>query len=766
MAISITNVVAGQFEKQVLPTVVPDAAATVPSVSAGSASALSTISNGALNALSGIATLKNKKRLPWPNDLNKYASYNYIFTLFALDFENTNFPESGYLVGKGQEKLPVILKSGSGKPNNRINTSLGRTEFYMDDVVITAKTAFSEKTGNSQAFLIEFTVVEPYSMGMFMLAIQQAAYKMKWQNHIEAVYCLSVQFMGEDQSGSYSAIPKTTKYYSMQFNTIDMSVEGGGATYRCVARVSSESALLHSSVKLTSEISFAGKTVQEVLQSGSKSLTAIFNQRLKDIANANQITTPDEIVILFPTDIASKASSPKASGTVETNSAPAISPVSQASVRAVDNTIDASNSLFQTIGINKDSLRNTFYQLGSVNEIGLSPMGYSSTREGIAESLGATIYDEKTHRWDQEQIYKKIESSTFQVGQDSTIINAINQIILTSDYAKNALSKDPVNGKRRMWTIIPSVYYIQSKENLSKNGSYPKLFVYIVSPYDVLSTAQPVPGQKVQDTVYQQLLNQCVKSYDYIYSGKNTEVLRLDLKFRENFKAIYANDSYRTYRENLTKEQNSELVQESTDIVNKGGSTTNNPEDGLNYLLSFIGTTPSTGGSIGGVETEAHRAARYFYDSMLRGKDLAELEMDINGDPYWMASAGTGNYRAGGTDLDNVNTDLSVNIHNGEVDMIVKFKTPTDINDTTGLYNLNGSKALLQYSGIYKVKEVQHKFKDGQFFQTIKAKKRMIGKDETKAPTTETLASIPAVKDGTAVSINTATDTSGGIASA
>ena len=63
MAISITNVVAGQFEKKVLPTVVPDAAATVPSVSAGSASALSTISNGALNALSGIATLKNKKWL-------------------------------------------------------------------------------------------------------------------------------------------------------------------------------------------------------------------------------------------------------------------------------------------------------------------------------------------------------------------------------------------------------------------------------------------------------------------------------------------------------------------------------------------------------------------------------------------------------------------------------------------------------------------------------------------------------------------------------
>ena len=61
---------------------------------------------------------------------------------------------------------------------------------------------------------------------------------------------------------------------------------------------------------------------------------------------------------------------------------------------------------------------------------------------------------------------------------------------------------------------------------------------------------------------------------------------------------------------------------------------------------------------------------------------------------------------------------------------------------------------------------MQHKFKDGQFFQTIKAKKRMIGKDETKAPTTQTLASIPAVKDGTAVSINTATDTSGGIASA
>jgi acyl-CoA thioesterase FadM len=51
---------------------------------------------------------------------------------------------------------------------------------------------------------------------------------------------------------------------------------------------------------------------------------------------------------------------------------------------------------------------------------------------------------------------------------------------------------------------------------------------------------------------------------------------------------------------------------------------------------------------------------------MLYGKDMMQIEMEIHGDPYWLASSGTGNYRAKETMYTNVNSDLSVDIHNGE----------------------------------------------------------------------------------------------------
>jgi hypothetical protein len=65
------------------------------------------------------------------------------------------------------------------------------------------------------------------------------------------------------------------------------------------------------------------------------------------------------------------------------------------------------------------------------------------------------------------------------------------------------------------------------------------------------------------------------------------------------------------------------------------------------------------------------------------------------------------------------------------VDIAINFKTPLDINSSTGLYNMAG-KRIGEFSGLYKIKTVTHKFKGGQFTQSIVGVRRPLTVDDVK----------------------------------
>ena len=70
-----------------------------------------------IQAAKTVVTVPGKP--PFPNILHNYASYNYIWTLSVLSPNDINFPDESYRKGKIG---PIILKSASGKPNDRIST--------------------------------------------------------------------------------------------------------------------------------------------------------------------------------------------------------------------------------------------------------------------------------------------------------------------------------------------------------------------------------------------------------------------------------------------------------------------------------------------------------------------------------------------------------------------------------------------------------------------------------------------------------------------
>jgi hypothetical protein len=105
----------------------------------------------------------------------------------------------------------------------------------------------------------------------------------------------------------------------------------------------------------------------------------------------------------------------------------------------------------------------------------------------------------------------------------------------------------------------------------------------------------------------------------------------------------------------------------------------------------------------------------------LNPSDMIEIKMTILGDPYFIPSSGMGN-QIGRPVGDNIMEDGSFNYQSGEVDIVLNFRTPVDLDPQTGLYTF--TKSVDQFSGLFQIFEVESKFNQNKFTQVITAQRR------------------------------------------
>ena len=126
---------------------------------------------------------------------------------------------------------------------------------------------------------------------------------------------------------------------------------------------------------------------------------------------------------------------------------------------------------------------------------------------------------------------------------------------------------------------------------------------------------------------------------------------------------------------------------------------------------------------------------------------MINLELEIWGDPYWIINSGMGNYTSKPVEgVKDLNKDGSCNWQTSEVHIWVYFRSPLDVNQTTGLYDFKSqnhteslslsSKAgpAIGFSGIYCVNRVTTYFRQGQFRQVLRGY-RMNGQEFTGTAT-------------------------------
>ncbi len=681
-----------------------------------------------IQASKAVVTIPGKP--PFPNVLHNYASYNYIWTLSVLAPHDLNFPDETYRKGK---LGPIILKSGSGDPQNRISTvhrSLdnpqGKFDFFIDDVKISGAIGMDKTTGNTNATGLSFSITEPYSMGIFFQTLQIAALESGYFNYLDVPLLLRLEFFGHvDQFKQNISIPGTTKYFPLKIREITMRVSGQGSVYSCTAIPWNEKAHSTTYSQAKSDITISGATVQEMIQYGEKSLQKVVNDSYLESVKRKEVDVPDQILILFPTDL--KTSEATGVDDSPNNQRATVNPKEKSSSRQ-----DVLKRLGVVVGADNFNL----VQNDNVNPIGAANMGFNEYRKGESPfGKDNAVYDEKTGIFKRGNftVSKTVSEAKFAQGTD--IPNIINQVILASDYGRQALDPDKItdDGFVNWWRIDTQIYIMDSDANVSKTGRKPNLVVFRVIPYTVhhskfMATNQPAKG-------VEKITTEAIKRYDYLYTSKNLDIIDFSIEFNAAFYTATTADSGKN---NIDVQQRAKTgglaIASEEPNNNKGSGSLAAPE-----FKGSLGTVPTSAysdrvktdsGRKGGPKADdpATLAARQFHDAITEGADMVALDMKIMGDPFYLGDSGMGNYSAQATNLKGLNSDGAINQQDGEVFVNVRFRNPVDINRLTGRYDFPGGALVPQFSGLYRVSIVESTFSKGQFTQELTLT-RMVGQD-------------------------------------
>jgi len=681
-----------------------------------------------LNSAKTVVNIPGKP--PFPNILHNFASYNYVWTLSVLSPQDLNFPDESYRKGK---LGPIILKSGSGSPDDRVSTTYrsfsnptGKFDFNIEDVRISGMMGFDKTTGNTNATGITFSIIEPYSMGIFFESLQIAALEAKYINYLECPLLLRLEFKGHvDALRQNVTIPGTTKYFPIKIRNITMRVSGQGSVYTCEAVPWNEKAHNTTYSQVKTEVNCAGSTVQEMIQTGAKSLQKVVNDRYQEAVKRKDVTVPDQILILFPSDL-------KTSDATNVNSDGQSAPKATVNPKAE---AGSNGNVLTRLGVVRGTDGFNLVQNTNVNPIGISSMGFNEYRKGDAAfAKDNDAYDPKTGTYKRGNITISKTSSEARFAQGTNIPSILNQIILASDYGRQALDPDKISddGFINWWKIETQMYIMDSDADITTTGRKPNLVVYRVIPHKVHHSKFMQPNEAAKGV--EKLKLQSIKEYNYLYTSKNLDIINFNIEFNAAFyTALNADGGKNNIDVNRAAETGAAAArntEETTDANRQAPAAGTKVELGTvptSAIKDKVATRTARKGGPGG-DDPATLASRQFHDAITEGSDMVQLDMEIVGDPFYLGDSGMGNYSAQATNLKGLNADGAINNQDGQVYINVRFRNPVDINRHTGRYDFPGGSLVPQFSGLYMVTKVENTFNKGQFKQVLSLN-RMVGQD-------------------------------------
>ena len=713
---------------------------------------------------SKVAEKKTKKNRYVKNPLEVFTSVNYQLSMGVLSNEELADPDNTYLKNKGPQVM--ILKSGGGTRTLGDRKALtaferqdsgGRVEYFMEDLEIDAVISPNPKVRTASLNKFSFKIIEPYSMGQFLETLHIASLQAGHANYIGAPMLIMIDWVGYDDKGNVKRLSsmegQDKRYLPIMLSNADFKVTQSGSEYNMQGISYNDSMLTDEVQKIPTDITVKGGTLNELLQTSSTSLTAQLNTTLLKRESKDELAYADEYVVLFPKDRASASN--VVNDNVETTATQEgvhrsltearkkynLDPSSGTNIAALKKAISLNTFDYETwtkkiLGVSirrgnqSETLKDKAAQPVNTNAIGSSSIIFTVLQKGQPGNPtdGFTYNSDKdVYETSSAFIPKGTNDITFKEG--TKINKIIEELVMCSSYGRGLKDKK-VNdrGEREWFKIEHQVFNVPVYEIEIKKGRFPRLYVFRVVPYYEPAASWVSPTDvakgvtKIRDTT--------VKEYNYLYTGKNKDVIDFDIKFEYRFLTRVTPDKGGNTAD-LNNEGSHATLFELDAIRLAQGQVAGKQElpkekiwkkSGVKALVNY------SGGMRGIASGEADEIARQFHDATVNHPvDLIHASLTIWGDPYFISDSGMGNYNSKGAYSKMIDERGQMTYQDKKVYIDLHFRTPFDYNqDGTMAFPLysNGTAEegtkLAHFSGLYWVKEVVSQFNQGKFQQELK----------------------------------------------
>jgi hypothetical protein len=492
----------------------------------------------------------------------------------------------------------------------------------------------------------------------------------------------------------------------------------GGTVYKVSAIAWTDQAFDDQYNILKQDSVISGKDVLDILQTGERSLQTIVNTRLKEIATENKEKAyiPDEIAIVFPKFDDNTSPSRPENGSATVSSASPSNIVTKI----------GSGSIIQTAT--------------NVNLIGTAKFNFTAASGGYIPKHPDTptvIKEFLNNKYARNSFNNDYTQREFTFRKGTSIVNAITEIMLMSEYCENILKNiTDAEGRYNWFRIESQVYMLEPNARTNKSaGVTPKLLVYRIVPYKVHMSKFQSPDVTVKG--YKQLANEAVKEYNYIYTGKNVDVLDFKLNLNVNFASNTLADGVGAFAGSpllaalgktgavFNTDSTAYIIDPQEAAAGQSGGDT---AIGIAKKRTLPAINYQTSDGAGLADNYKALVARIFQDRMLNGEaEMVSANMTILGDPYYISFSGLGNYSNSNPAAKNNLTDAgSLDYQKGEVDILFNFLTPVDLSSTGKLLFDKDIDTILKipFSGLYFIRQVTSTFSKGKFTQEVSIVRR------------------------------------------
>jgi hypothetical protein len=591
-----------------------------------------------------------------PNPLEDFATYNYLFTMACATPAEVN--SAGY-----RKKLTNVIFSSAGRfGGQRAETAYGTPELFVDNVEFKCFVTPTPPSGNTAQIKINFEIFEPYSLGLFLQSCQAAALDAGYKSYMDnAPYVIKLEFLGQKSTNEFGSVGPY--FFLVRLKNVQFTVNEAGSKYR-VETFPYNHQLFNASVNTTfNDISLVGKNAYESLvDNPEKSLITQLTLRELQLVKDKKKNLPDYYAIDF-----------------------------------VDCDWGGPNPFGDAKG----------------GDLEFSPTSSGGTevfkRQGDVVSTDGKVVRGK--------VTINPKEKTLQFSAGTSITDVINSTILSTKAARtNATDPTKFDDKGYIiwWRLDVDIQLLEYDESTK---DYNKVITFRVVPYKIHHTVYPGPEAKAQGV--QELKKDITKVYNYIFTGKNTDVLKFDIDIKNLFFTATDPNKQEDSGTQSNPGVSSSVSSETERAEAPEGQSSSSVGGNANSIKPSIkvGNLPFKAGS-GQLDTKQKIANEFYVNAITKNKDMINLNIELLGDPFWLPEAGQGNYhpRGNGTQVANG----VMNYENRDIYVEVIFRTPIDVRGADGLLAFQDGEEKSPFSGLYKVTEVEHRFSGGLYKCTLK----------------------------------------------